>query len=150
MKKRWAWWVIVGLLLIVLVYPRKLIVVPAYHITLIDQSGKPLPNTGVSELWQQTSIQRQEMLHQVVTDAQGKVFFPQRTIRASLVERVIGCIAYLSRERLAAPCGDHYSITAAGDLTELAREETISGIFKRQHSLVLTVKPCNLNEPSTC
>ena len=150
MRKQSAWWLFSILILVVLLYPEKLTVVPACHVTLLDQVGKPLANTAVSELWQQTSVERTEHLQQVMTDAQGEVDLPARTLRAPLAERVLGCLAYLSRTGMAAACGNRFSIGAAGDLEELKRSETVSGILKRKHALVITVKRCDINEPSLC
>jgi hypothetical protein len=150
MRKQWAWWVFAILVLVVLLYPQKLTVVPAYHVKLVDQFGKPMANTAVSELWQQTSAEGSEHLEQVMTDTQGEVDLPDRTLRAPLAERILGCFAYLGRAGLAAACGNRFSISAAGDLKELDRNETISGILNRKHSLVITLKQCDPEEPSLC
>ena len=149
MTKQWAW-VFPVLVLIVLLYPEKITVVPAYHVKLVDQFGAPLANTGVSELWQQTSTQRVERLEQVMTDARGEVDLPARTVRTSLAERALGCLAYLSRGGATASCGSHFSISGAGDLEELERTVTVTGILKRQHSLVLTLKYCDPAGPRLC
>jgi hypothetical protein len=150
MRKQWAWWMFSVLVLIVLLYPEKLTIVPAYHVKLVDQFGAPMPDTGVSELWQLTSAQRVEHLEQVMTNAQGEVDLPERTVRASLAERILGCLAYLSREGMAEPCGRHFSISGAGDLKELERTVTSTGILKRRHSLVLTLKNCDPADPMLC
>jgi hypothetical protein len=150
MSKKWAWWLLAGLLLVVLLYPEKLTIVPAYHVKLVDQFGAPMASTAVSELWQQTSAQRRETLEQRTTDAQGEVNLPVRTVRSPLAERIFGCFAYLGREGLAATCGNRFSISAAGDLKELERTETVTGILKRQHSLVITLKQCDMREPMLC
>lgn len=150
MRKKWAWWLFSILLLAVLFYPQKLTVVPAYHVKLVDQFGEPLAQTGVSELWQQTSAQRRENLEQVTTNDRGEVDFPARTLRSPLALRMIGCFAYLSRAGLAAMCGNRYSISATGDLKELQRTETVTGILNKQYSLLLTLKHCDPSEPSLC
>jgi hypothetical protein len=150
MRKKWAWLLFSILALVLLLYPEKLTIVPAYRVKLVDQFGAPLAKTGVSELWQQTSVQRSENLVQVMTNAQGEADLPERTVRAPLAERIIGCLVYLSRSRMAATCGNRYSISGAGDLQELERVDTVTGILKRKHSLLLTLKDCDLNEPSLC
>jgi|GEM_PF-4781240 hypothetical protein len=149
-RKQWVWWAMAIVVLALLFYPKELMVVPAYRVTLVDQFGTPLSNAGVSELWQQTSSERQENLAQTLTDAHGTVFFPQREVRASLARRMVGCFAYLAREGLAATCGNRWSITAAGDFKELDRAETVTGVFRKEHSLVLTLKACDPNEPALC
>ncbi len=149
-KKKWGWWLLIILALIVLFYPQKLTVVPPYHVKLIDQFGAPMANTPVSELWQQTSAQRIEQLTQVITDEQGEVDLPERTLRSPLAERIIGCFAYLSRAGLAATCGNRFSISAAGDFKDLQRTEVVTGVLNRRHSLLLTLKHCDPEEPSLC
>jgi hypothetical protein len=150
MKKQWVSLVFSVAVLIVLLYPEQITVVPAYHVKLVDQFGAPLANTGVSELWQQASVQRIEHLEQVMTDAQGDADLPAQTVRASLAERALGCLAYLSRGGTAAACGSHFLIDGAGDLEELERTETVTGILKRQHSLLLTLKHCDPDQPKLC
>lgn len=146
MSKKWALYLFSILVLVVLLYPEKLTVVPAYHVKLVDQLGDPLAYTAVSELWQQISAQRMETLQQVTTNAQGEVDLPERTVRASLMERALGCLRHISREGFGASCGTRFSIIAAGDLKEVARTETVAGVLKRKHSLLLTVKSCNPEE----
>ncbi|HYK37722.1 hypothetical protein [Alloacidobacterium sp.] len=150
MGQKWAWWLFSSLVLVVLFYPQDLTIVPAYHVKLVDQFGAPLAQTGVSELWQQTSAQRHENIEQVMTNDQGDVDLPPRALRSPLAVRMVGCLAYLSREGLAAICGNRYSISAAGDLKELQRTETVTGILNKHYSLVLTLKQCDPNEPSLC
>ncbi len=150
MRKQWPWWVFSILILVVLLYPERLTIVPAYHVKLVDQFGAPMANTAVSELWQLASIERVEHLDQVMTNVQGEVVLPERTMRAAMAERMIGCLAHHSREGFASSCGNHFAIGAAGDLKELERAEIVTGLLKRQHSLVLTLKRCEPDEPSPC
>jgi hypothetical protein len=146
MRKKWALSLFSILALLLLLYPQKLTIVPAYHVRLVDQSGEPLANTFVSELWQQTAAQRIENLQQIMTNSQGEVDLPQRTVRASLVERVLGCLRNASRQGFSDACGNRFYIGAAGDLKEVGRTETVAGVLKQKHSLLLTVKRCNPEE----
>ena len=150
MKKRSVSWLLAGLILVVLLYPEKLTVVPIYHIKLIDQSGMPMAGIAVSELWQQTSVQRNATLEQRRTDSNGETTLPERTLRASLTERILGCFAYWNRTKQSEPCGKRFSISAAGDLKEFGRTETTTGVLKRQHTLVITLEQCDMREPELC
>ena len=150
MRKQWAWWMFSGLVLIVLLYPERLTIVPAYHVLVVDQFGAPMAHTGVSELWQLASVHRVEHLEQVMTNSQGVADLPARTVRASLAERMLGCLAYLSREGMGAACGNHFSISGAGDLEELERTVTTTDLLKHQHALVLTLKHCDPADPMLC
>jgi hypothetical protein len=146
MGKKWALSLFSILALLLLLYPAKLTIVPAYHVRLVDQSGEPLANTFVSELWQQTAAQRIENLQQIMTNSQGEVDLPQRTVRASLVERMFGCLRNASRQGFSDACGNRFYIGAAGDLKEVGRTETVAGVLKQKHSLLLTVKRCSPEE----
>jgi hypothetical protein len=150
MKKRSASWLLAGLVLVVLLYPEKLTIVPAYRVKIVDQFGTPMPKTAVSELWQQTSVQRTESVDLRMTNAHGEALLPERTLRSPLAERILGCLAYMGRAGVNAPCGSHFSISAAGDLRELERVETRTGILKRQHLLVLTIQQCEQRDPTLC
>ncbi|MGC1298060.1 MAG: hypothetical protein WA869_23760 [Alloacidobacterium sp.] len=146
MRKKWALSLFSILALLLLLYPAKLTIVPAYHVRLVDQSGEPLANTFISELWQQTAAQRIESLQQIMTNSQGEVDLPQRTVRASLVERMLGCLRNASRQGFSDACGNRFYIGAAGDLKEVGRTETVAGVLKQKHSLLLTVKRCSPEE----
>jgi hypothetical protein len=146
MRKKWALSLFSILALLLLLYPARLTIVPAYHVKLVDQSGEPLANTFVSELWQQTAAQRIENLQQIMTNSQGEVDLPQRTVRASLVERMLGCLRNASRQGFSDACGNRFYIGAAGDLKEVGRTETVAGVLKQKHSLLLTVKRCSPEE----
>jgi hypothetical protein len=150
MKKRSLSWLLAGLILLVLLYPEKLTIVPEYHVKVIDQSGQPMERAAVSELWQLVSVQRQEMLEQRYTNASGEVVLPARTIRAPLAERALGCLAHWGREGFDSPCGRRFTISGSGDLKELERTETTTGILKRQHSLVIKLQHCDMREPLLC
>lgn len=150
MKKRSVSWVLAALVLVILLYPEKLTIVPVYHVKVVDSAGAPMPGIAVSELWQQASVQPHEILEQRMTDAAGEVTLPQRTVRAPLAERILGCLAHWSRKGMGSPCGNRFTISAAGDLRELERTETITGILRRQHSLVIKLQHCDMREPELC
>jgi hypothetical protein len=150
MRKHLTWWLLSLGALVVLLYPQKLTIVPAYRVKLVDQSGAPMANATVSELWQQTSSENMEHLVQVATNAEGEVDLPEHTIRSALAERFVGCLGYLARQGLSASCGNRYAIIATGEVKELERKETVTGLLNKQHSLVLTLKSCEPDEPVPC
>jgi hypothetical protein len=150
LTKHWGWWSVGALIVLVLVYPAKLTVAPAYTVRLVDQFDKPMSGTAVSELWQQTSTERGKHLNQRTTDANGMVSFPAHKLRSALILRMAGCLAYLRREGLAASCGGQYEVSAVGDVKELARHDVEEGVFDRRHLLTLTLKACDPRQPSLC
>ena len=143
-------WGAAALVTLLLVYPMKVTVMPAYRVTIIDQFGKPMAGAGVSELWWQTSAERRQHLEQAQTNAEGKAAFPERTLRAAVLERMIGCLSYLGREGLAASCGSQSSISAAGDVKELLRTDVKTGAFSSEHELKIVLKECDPQQPAIC
>jgi hypothetical protein len=75
---------------ILLFYPFETTVVPEWKIRVIDEAGKPLQNIVVNELWRHHSLEFQRHNEDRITDIQGYVLFPRRTVRASLLFRIVG------------------------------------------------------------
>ncbi len=74
---------------VIALYPWKTTVVPQWKVRIVDQSGVPLANTGVREIWQHYSIESRGHEQDLMTDNEGYVTFPERTVRASLAVRII-------------------------------------------------------------
>ncbi len=143
-------WGFLLLMLLLLFVPLPVRVAPAVEVRLVDEFNRPLADTGVSELWRNTSIERRDHLEQTLTGRDGVVRFPGRSSYASMAERMVGCMAHLYRESLAASCGSNYTVLAAGDLKELAREETRHGLLEPREQITITVKRCEAGDPSVC
>jgi hypothetical protein len=91
MSKRAKSWVIVCVLLAVfLLYPFETTVVPQWRIRVVDESGNPVRGVGVNEGWRHYSIERSRHEQSLVTDDEGYVTFPRRTVRAGLLVRAVG------------------------------------------------------------
>ena|SRR6266550_3106917 len=76
-------------LIVVALYPWETTVAPEWRVRIVDQSGAPLRNTGVREVWRHYSIESQGHEEDLMTDQEGYVTFPKRTIRALLAVRII-------------------------------------------------------------
>jgi hypothetical protein len=74
---------------VIALYPWETPVVPQWKVRIVDQSGVPLANTGVREIWQHYSIESRGHEQDSMTDNEGYVTFPERTVRASLAVRII-------------------------------------------------------------
>ena len=74
---------------VIALYPWKTTVVPEWRVRIIDQGGSPLSNTAVRESWQHYSIESRHHEEDLLTDREGYVTFPKRTIRAPLAVRII-------------------------------------------------------------
>lgn len=77
----------VGLLLL---YPYETTVVPPWNIRVTDELGGPVAKAIVSEHWRHHSIETQGHDEARTTNDEGYVWFPRRTVRASLAFRIIG------------------------------------------------------------
>lgn len=80
---------LVAVLAVIVLYPWETTVVPAWRVRIVDQGGAPLRNTGVRETWQHYSIESRGHEEDLLTDQEGYVTFPKRTIRAGLATRTI-------------------------------------------------------------
>jgi len=76
-------------LAVVALYPWESIVVPEWRVRIVDQSGSPLRNTGVREGWQHYSLESRGHEEDLLTDTEGYVTFPRRTIRSPLAVRIV-------------------------------------------------------------
>lgn len=140
MRKQAIWGIFTILVLVVLLYPEKLTVVPAYHVKVMDQAGAPLAGAVVSELWRQASLQKIDHLEQVTTNMAGEVDLPARTLRAPIAERLLGCFAFHSRAGWESSCGNHFTIGVAGDRRELGRAEVVTGVLRKRRSLTIMLE----------
>lgn len=78
---------LIAALLIVLLYPFKTTVVPAWRLRVLDESGSPVGSMAVNYSWQHYGIEWSGRTEQSETDADGYVSFPERTTRASIIQR---------------------------------------------------------------
>jgi hypothetical protein len=75
----------------ILLYPTKTVIVPAWRIRVVDEVGKPVSNEFVRQSWKHYSLELDaaEHLGDGWTDADGYVAFPERSIRANLLQRIL-------------------------------------------------------------
>ena len=75
---------------LLLFYPFETTVVPEWTIRVVDETIKPVPNVVVREQWRNHSVEFHGHNEDRITDNEGYVSFPRRTVRASLMFRVVG------------------------------------------------------------
>jgi hypothetical protein len=80
----------IACLVVLLFYPFETMVVPEWKIRIVDAMSKPVPNIVVSEQWRNHSVEFHGHNEERTTDSEGYVSFPRRTVRASLMFRVVG------------------------------------------------------------
>lgn len=80
---------LLGVLAVVALYPLETTVVPEWRVRIVDQAGAPLRNTGIREVWKHYSIESESHEQDSLTDNDGFVKFPRRTVRAGLAVRIV-------------------------------------------------------------
>jgi hypothetical protein len=78
-------------LLIASAYPFESTVVPAWRLRVVDEDGRACPGTQVNQGWKHYSIDLEagDNGEYKFTDSNGYVEFSRRTIRASLIRRIV-------------------------------------------------------------
>jgi hypothetical protein len=75
------------LLLAVLLFPFQSVVIPGWSLRIVDESDQPVTGVNVTEHWQHYLLEAEGHDDPRITDGLGKVDFPERVIRASLLSR---------------------------------------------------------------
>ena len=113
-----------GLLLIfigvIMIFPFESPVVPAWKIQVVDEAGHPIGGIGVRQSWNNYSVGHIGQSEDSVTDDNGYVTFPARTIRASLLRGLTYPIFNLL-------CGPHASWGPSSDVLVLVHDENKLG-----------------------
>src|SRR6266404_1219539 len=81
-----------AVLCVIAIYPWETTVVPEWRVRIIDESGAPLVNTAVREVWQHYSIESKSHEQDLMTVKEGYITFPKRTIRSPLAVRIVRLI----------------------------------------------------------
>ena len=71
----------IGLLLLI---PFPYTVVPKWEFTIVDELGQTLPNISVSQSWQHYSFESSGHREEGVSNSNGVIIFPKRTIYISI------------------------------------------------------------------
>jgi hypothetical protein len=91
-KKRLVTCAFIAGLLALLVYPFETTVVPDWKIRIVDEASKPVTSVVVREQWRNHSVEFSGQNEDRMTDNDGYVSFPRRTVRAPLIFRVVGAV----------------------------------------------------------
>ena len=77
------------LLAVVMLMPYQTTVVPEWRIRVVDRDGAPVVGEPVREIWQHYSLEGDGHEEERLTDENGYVVFPERTIWASPLRRIV-------------------------------------------------------------
>lgn len=112
------WLVGALVLLVVLLYPFQTTVVPEQHVLVVNQDMRPIKGVLVRQIWQHYSLERRGHEEDVLTDVEGRVTFPKRTMRSNLVWRICGPVVNVVTQGVHASFGIHTHMLALGEGTK--------------------------------
>jgi hypothetical protein len=136
---------------IVAVVPRKICIVPEYHVNVSDTSGAPFRNVKLHQLVQDYSFGGElESSSDVITDSHGNAVFPSRTRWLSAGAEVLACTLQFFQYAVHASCGSYSDITVSDSLVEKARVNVARRYHPDQHSLTLTMASCPSGDYWSC
>lgn len=113
-KKFWAL-LLLGLMLL---YPFESTVVPAKNVLVVTEDSRPIQGVIVRQIWQNYSLESEGHQQDLRTDESGRVSFQRRTIRASVLRRIVHPIWNILRQGVHAGFGAHTDMFALGNVTE--------------------------------
>ena len=133
-KRKWVIVILASLAILVL-YPFKITVVPEKRVLVITNDMHPVRDALVRQSWQNYSLEREGHEEDLPTDAHGRVTFPTRTIRASLVWRLLGPLASITGQAVHASFGVHTDMfplpnTGTEVSSEIARPQPGEIVFR--------------------
>ena len=115
MRKK-LWLPILAVLLTALLFPFETTIVPPWRVQVVDKAGTPLRGVTVTEHWSHSSLEHDGHEAEATTDEGGYVTFPVRTIRASLLGRVIGPVQNVLKTGVHAGFGPSADLSVPGDI----------------------------------
>lgn len=90
--------IVLFLLLAVLIYPFQLTIVPAWQLRIIDNVGSPVREINVTEHWQHWLFENNAHDDVRKPGLDGHVSFPERTMRTSLLKRLLTTVSRIASE----------------------------------------------------
>jgi hypothetical protein len=118
------------LLAVLLLFPFKTTIVPTWTLRVMDESATPVPGINVTEHWQHYLLENSghEDLRQVGAD--GRVSFPERTIRASLLRRFLANVSRVDKTGAEAKSEPYASVVVWGSKAH----ETAVAVYHEEQS----------------
>lgn len=98
-------------------------VVPAWRLRVVDESGTLVRDIKVTEHWQHYLVETEGHEEVRQTDQSGHVDFPERTVRASFMTRVLGILSRFTALGTPRKSGPYASLVVWGNrdyVTEVA------------------------------
>ena len=99
--------IVAVLLAIALLYPFEKTLVPEQRVLVMTNDMHPVKNAVIRQIWQDYSLERSGHEEDLPTDANGRVRFRTRTMRAPLLLRMLGPLMSIAGQGVHASFGVH-------------------------------------------
>ena len=113
-KKLW----IVIILGVASLYPFESTIMPSQNVLVVTEDWRPIQDVAVRQIWQNYSLESRSHEEDLRTGPNGRVTFPRRTIRASLVRRMAHPIWNLLTQGVHASFGVHTDMFSLPDTSK--------------------------------
>ena len=124
-QRRYIVWALLLIVTGVLLFPFSTTSVPAKTVLVISRDSKPVQGAKIRQIWQNYSIETTGHEEDLFTGEDGRVFFPPRTVRASLLQRAYRPLGNILTQGVHASFGVHTDILYLnGDKEGLASSTT--------------------------
>lgn len=111
-------WTAISLGCVILLYPFESTVAPSESVLVVTEDWRPIQDTTVRQIWQDYSLESRGHEEDLKTDENGRVAFPRRTIRASVLRRLVHPIWNILRQGVHASFNVHTDMFPVPELTE--------------------------------
>ncbi len=123
--------IVLFLLLAVLIYPFQLTIVAAWQLRIIDNTGSPVSEINVTEHWQHWLFEKNAYSDEQRPGMDGHVSFPERTMRTSLLNRLLTTVRRRASEGRQAKLEPAASVVAWGSKDH----ETTVAVYRKGEML---------------
>lgn len=101
-----TFWIVI-ILGVTVLYPFQSTIVPAQNVLVVTEDWRPIEDASVRQIWQHYSLESRSHEEDLRTGPDGRLTFPRRTIRASLLRRMAYPIRILLAQGVHASFGVH-------------------------------------------
>jgi hypothetical protein len=115
-KRLWILLVLLGMVLFI--YPFKNGEVPEQHVLVVTEDWRPVEGALVRQSWKNYSLESEGHEEDFRTDNHGRVTLPKRTMRASILRRILHPIWNVLTQGVHSSFGIHTDVLELGEGTE--------------------------------
>lgn len=111
-------WIFLLVLAVAFCFPFKTTVVPPRRVLVVTEDWRPIQGVRVRQIWQNYSVESSGHEEDIPTSENGRVSFPRRTVKASLLGRVVRPIVNILTQGVHAGFGVQTEIFTVDNLDE--------------------------------